>query len=222
MVLITCKVYGKKKIASYLILIVHIMKILGLNAYYFSVRKVVNFSKKNKTWYHHLISIVILWHRYFPVNFKKLLQTPFLQNTFGRLLLLISCRLLPRIYTSSFMSIISIKFCISNSCIGGGKLHLYLIFDHCFNRLIHRNNELTILFLPFIYLSYVLLRSCLHQWYIFSVSFSCQIEWKYQMKINLGDKVAVVFSMITTKTSLSLLKSYFVNHSGLIIELSIT
>ena len=29
----------------------------------------------------------ILWHRYFPVNFAKLLRTSFLQSTFGRLLL---------------------------------------------------------------------------------------------------------------------------------------
>ena len=28
-----------------------------------------------------------LWHRCFPVNFVKFLRTPFLQNTFGRLLL---------------------------------------------------------------------------------------------------------------------------------------
>ena len=28
-----------------------------------------------------------LWHRWFPVNFAKLLRTPFLQNTSGRLLL---------------------------------------------------------------------------------------------------------------------------------------
>ena len=28
-----------------------------------------------------------LWHRRFPVNFAKLLRTPFLQNTSGRLLL---------------------------------------------------------------------------------------------------------------------------------------
>ena len=28
-----------------------------------------------------------LWHRCFPVNFAKLLRTPFLQNTSGRLLL---------------------------------------------------------------------------------------------------------------------------------------
>ena len=28
-----------------------------------------------------------LWHRCFPVNFKKFLRTPFLQNTSGRLLL---------------------------------------------------------------------------------------------------------------------------------------
>ena len=28
-----------------------------------------------------------LWRRYFPVNFAKFLKTPFLQNTFGRLLL---------------------------------------------------------------------------------------------------------------------------------------
>ena len=27
-----------------------------------------------------------LWYRYFPVNFAKFLKTPFLQNTFGRLL----------------------------------------------------------------------------------------------------------------------------------------
>ena len=30
-----------------------------------------------------------LWHRCFPVNFVKFLRTPFLQNTSGRLLLLI-------------------------------------------------------------------------------------------------------------------------------------
>ena len=30
-----------------------------------------------------------LWHRCFPVNFAKLLRTPFLQNTSGRLLLLV-------------------------------------------------------------------------------------------------------------------------------------
>ena len=29
-----------------------------------------------------------LWHRCFPVNFTKFLRTPFLQNTYGRLLLL--------------------------------------------------------------------------------------------------------------------------------------
>ena len=29
----------------------------------------------------------ILWHRYFPVNFAKLLRTSFSQSTFGRLLL---------------------------------------------------------------------------------------------------------------------------------------
>ena len=29
-----------------------------------------------------------LWHRCFPVNFAKLLRTPFLQNTSGRLLLI--------------------------------------------------------------------------------------------------------------------------------------
>ena len=28
-----------------------------------------------------------LWHRCFPVNFAKILRTPFLQNTSGRLLL---------------------------------------------------------------------------------------------------------------------------------------
>ena len=28
-----------------------------------------------------------LWHRYFPKNFAKFLRTPFLQNTFARLLL---------------------------------------------------------------------------------------------------------------------------------------
>ena len=28
-----------------------------------------------------------LWHRCFPVNFMKFLRTPFLQNTYGRLLL---------------------------------------------------------------------------------------------------------------------------------------
>ena len=28
-----------------------------------------------------------LWHKPFPVNFAKLLRTPFLQNTFGRLIL---------------------------------------------------------------------------------------------------------------------------------------
>ena len=28
-----------------------------------------------------------LWHRCFPVNFAKFLRTPFLQNTYGRLLL---------------------------------------------------------------------------------------------------------------------------------------
>ena len=28
-----------------------------------------------------------VWHRCFPVNFVKLLRTPFLQNTLGRLLL---------------------------------------------------------------------------------------------------------------------------------------
>ena len=28
-----------------------------------------------------------LWHRRFPVNFAKILKTPFLKNTFGRLLL---------------------------------------------------------------------------------------------------------------------------------------
>ena len=28
-----------------------------------------------------------LWHRCFPVNFVKFLRTPFLQNTFGQLLL---------------------------------------------------------------------------------------------------------------------------------------
>ena len=30
-----------------------------------------------------------LWHRCFPVNFPKFLRTPFLQNTSGRLLLLL-------------------------------------------------------------------------------------------------------------------------------------
>ena len=30
-----------------------------------------------------------LWHRCFPVNFVKFLRTPFLQNTFERLLLLL-------------------------------------------------------------------------------------------------------------------------------------
>ena len=30
-----------------------------------------------------------LWHRCFPINFAKFLQTPFLQNTFGRLILAI-------------------------------------------------------------------------------------------------------------------------------------
>ena len=33
-----------------------------------------------------------LWHRCFPVNFAKFLGTPFLQNTFGRLLLNIRCK----------------------------------------------------------------------------------------------------------------------------------
>ena len=33
-----------------------------------------------------------LWHRYFPVNFAKFLRTPFLQNTSGRLLLLLVSR----------------------------------------------------------------------------------------------------------------------------------
>ena len=28
-----------------------------------------------------------LWHRYFPMNFEKMLRIPFLQNTSGRLLL---------------------------------------------------------------------------------------------------------------------------------------
>ena len=32
----------------------------------------------------------ILWHRCFPVNFAKFLRTPFLQNTSGRLLLVVS------------------------------------------------------------------------------------------------------------------------------------
>ena len=31
-----------------------------------------------------------LWHRCFPVNFRKFLRTPFLQNTSGRLLLLVT------------------------------------------------------------------------------------------------------------------------------------
>ena len=30
-----------------------------------------------------------LWHRCFPVNFAKFLRTPFLQNTSGRLVLLV-------------------------------------------------------------------------------------------------------------------------------------
>ena len=32
-----------------------------------------------------------LWHRCFPVNFIKLLKTPFLKNTSGRLLLTLKC-----------------------------------------------------------------------------------------------------------------------------------
>ena len=32
-----------------------------------------------------------LWHKCFPVNFAKFLRTPFLQDTFGRLLLDVSC-----------------------------------------------------------------------------------------------------------------------------------
>ena len=31
-----------------------------------------------------------LWHRHFPMNFAKFLRRPFLQNTFGRLLLQVS------------------------------------------------------------------------------------------------------------------------------------
>ena len=44
---------------------------------------------------HRLVSVLkkILWHRCFPVNFAKFLQTPFLQNTSG-LLLLESIRLI--------------------------------------------------------------------------------------------------------------------------------
>ena len=41
-----------------------------------------------------------LWHRCFPVNFAKLLRTPFLQNTSGRLLLKYS--ILPRKYFYKF------------------------------------------------------------------------------------------------------------------------
>ena len=36
-----------------------------------------------------------LWHRYFPVNFKKFLRASFLQNTSGRLLLMIESQTSP-------------------------------------------------------------------------------------------------------------------------------
>ena len=38
----------------------------------------------------HLCQSLRPWHRCFPVNFAKSLRTPFLQNTSGRLLLVIS------------------------------------------------------------------------------------------------------------------------------------
>ena len=45
-----------------------------------------------------------LWHSCFPVNFAKFLRTPFLQNTFGRLLLItaIQCMLFP-VYLSLYV-----------------------------------------------------------------------------------------------------------------------
>ena len=43
-----------------------------------------------------------LWHRYFPVDFAKFLRTPYLQNTSGRLLLilLVACFPLSEIFAS--------------------------------------------------------------------------------------------------------------------------
>ena len=55
------------------------------------LKKFANFTKKHQCWSHFLKKspeIKRLQHRCFPVNFVKLLRTPFLQSTSGRVSLL--------------------------------------------------------------------------------------------------------------------------------------
>ena len=51
-----------------------------------------------------------LWHRCFPVNFVKFLRTPFLQNTFGRLLLTCDQNLTLKINSSNLSVVFMFSF----------------------------------------------------------------------------------------------------------------
>ena len=55
-----------------------------------------------------------LWHRCFPVNFAKFLRTPVLQNTFGRLLLLLL--LVRKVMKVSWVILVSENLFLSFFC----------------------------------------------------------------------------------------------------------
>ena len=77
-----------------------------------------------------------LWCRYFPVNFTKFLKASFLQNTSGRLLLILLLLLLPRhlfhiqvmIWIMNFKSFLKVKISLFSLLM----LHSMLLFQQYF------------------------------------------------------------------------------------------
>ena len=55
-----------------------------------------------------------LWHRCFPLNFAKFLRAPLLQNTSGRLLLIIDANLMTKIKVAKIAKIYSISALINH------------------------------------------------------------------------------------------------------------
>ena len=72
------------------------------------LRKFAKFTGKTCARVSFLINFIkkSLWHRCFPVNFAKFLRTPFLQNTSGRLLLILKQ---PLIHTKMFSLMLNTK-----------------------------------------------------------------------------------------------------------------